>query len=257
MSARGLWRLLGGLVLGLAVLAGGSAAWGQLARQSDTDHQTYWQPISAVEVDSGSAMVKIEAGAADRVTVSENLDWALRRPSVSRTVTGSVLKVSVSCRTPVGLMGCGVTLDIQVPAATAIRAKGSSGTTLVRGVSGEIRARTTSGQVRLDGVSGPIWAWATSGQITGKELASQVVQAAAGSGRVDLSYARSPHSVTATTTSGSLAVSVPADRTRYRVDGRTTSGSWDVDPGLLDSAADRTIDVTTMSGQVSVMYATR
>jgi len=256
VTQRRLWRLLGGLVLGLALLAGGSTAWGQLARQSDTDHQTYWQPITAVEVDSGSAMVRIEAGAADRVTVWENLDWALRRPSVSRTVTGSVLKVSVSCRTPVGLMGCGVNLDIQVPAATVIRAKGSSGTTLVRGVSGEIRARTTSGQLRLDGVSGPVWAWATSGRITGKELASQVVQAAAGSGQVDLAYARPPRTVTATSTSGSVAVTVPADRTRYRVDGRTASGSWDVDPGLLDSTADRAIDVTTMSGPVSVMYAT-
>ncbi|MDH6125269.1 DUF4097 family beta strand repeat-containing protein [Kitasatospora sp. GP82] len=246
------WRLLGVVVLVVALLAGASAAWSQLAHQGHSEHHTFWQSIKTVEVDSGSAQVLIEAGAPDRVTVKESLDWSLRRPSVTAEADGNTLRVSVSCRGPIAVIGCGAALDIQVPAATEIRTQSSSGSTLIRGISGEIRSRTSSGLLQLEYVSGQVWAKASSGQIIAKELGSSVVQAAASSGEVSLAFARPPTSVTATTTSGPVSIAVPVESTRYQVSGHRLSGSWSVDPDVSDSSSGRTIDITTMSGAVAV-----
>ncbi|WP_441246200.1 DUF4097 family beta strand repeat-containing protein [Kitasatospora sp. McL0602] len=255
MVERQVWRVVGWLMLTTALLVGGVSSWEWLAQQSHSEQRVYWQPIKTVELDSGSAEVRLVAGAADRVTVGQKLKWALRRPSVEVQLAGQTLKVAVQCHSPLGVTGCGVTLDIQVPAATAIQARSSSGAVQIHGVSGEIRAQSLSGQFKLDGVSGPVWVKSTSGQIVGRGLASQKVQAAVTSGRIDLAFARPPEAVTVLATSGETVVAVPTDQTRYNVTGHVTSGNWGVDPGVMDSTSHRTIDATVTSGDVSVTPA--
>ncbi|MGK4583393.1 DUF4097 family beta strand repeat-containing protein [Kitasatospora sp. HPMI-4] len=239
----------------ITLLGGGVTAWSELNHQRRTAHRTFWQssnPIRTVEVSSGSAQVLVEAGAPDRVTVKEDLGWVVSRPSVSTQVVGSTLRVAVSCGGPIPVIGCSVALDIQVPTETEVHTQNSSGGTLICGVSGEIRARTTSGRLQLEGVSGPVWAKSTSGNITARELGAPVVDAASSSGQVDLGFALPPGSVTATTVSGAVVVAVPGKNTRYRVGGHTLSHSWSVDPDMEDSSSDRRIDITTMSGPVTV-----
>ncbi len=250
---RKVWRLLGALVMAVFLLAGGASAWARMAVQTRNEQQVFWQSIKTVEVDSGSAQVSLDAGAPDRVTVRDTMDWALRRPSVATELRGTTLKVAVSCISPLGLFPCGVRLDIQVPAATAVHVRSSSGSTQVSGVSGEVWATTTSGRVRLEGVSGPIRVQATSGRIDAAELSSTEVRASAWSGRVALAFARPPRTVTVTTMSGPVAVVVPARQVRYRVGGLSTSGAWQIDPTVVGSASPRSVDVTTTSGPVSVL----
>ncbi|MFB7663874.1 DUF4097 family beta strand repeat-containing protein [Kitasatospora sp. NPDC056138] len=248
----GVWRRISVVVLVIILLSGGVTAWSLLSHQSRTERRTFWQQIKTVEVDSGSAKVSVEAGAADRVTLKESLGWVTRRPSVNAQVVGSTLRVAVSCGGPISVIGCDAALDIQVPAATGIHTQGSSGDTYIRGVSGEIRAKTVSGQLWLESVSGVVWAKSASGEIVAKELGSSVVQTASSSGQMSLGFARPPESVTATTTSGPVVITVPGENMRYHVGGHTLSHSWSIDPDVEDSGSKHTIDITTMSGSVTV-----
>ncbi|MGE7432679.1 DUF4097 family beta strand repeat-containing protein [Kitasatospora sp. NPDC001175] len=101
-------------------------------------------------------------------------------------------------------------------------------------------------------MSGPVWGKSTSGSISARELGSSEVDVASSSGQMDLGFALPPRAVTATTTSGPVVVTVPGGNTRYRVDGHTSSHSWNVDPDVEDSSSARKIDITSMSGPVTV-----
>ncbi|AUG77131.1 hypothetical protein CFP65_2291 [Kitasatospora sp. MMS16-BH015] len=253
MSESHAWRTIGRMLIVTAVLFGGISTWVWLSDQSHHEQHTYWQPVSAVEVDSGDAAVRVAAGAADRVTVQESMEWAFRRPSVSLHLTGHTLKVGVQCRSPFGSVTCAVQLTVQVPAGTAVRTVSGSGRTELSGLSGAVRAQAGSGEVSLEGLSGPVWTQSTSGQITGTDLTSRQVQAAITSGRVQLGFSRPPDSVTATATSGTVVVTLPTGQGGYRVDGHVTSGTWSVDPSVVNSASSRTIDATATSGLVRVV----
>ncbi|MER5637333.1 DUF4097 family beta strand repeat-containing protein [Kitasatospora sp. NPDC002227] len=253
MSERAVWRSIGRVLLVAAVLVGAVGTWSWLASQSQREQHVYWQPVAAVEVDGGGADVKIAAGAADRVTVQESMEWAIRKPAVSLRLVGQTLKIKAQCRTPFVTNLCSVSLTVQVPAQTSVQTLSGSGATEVTGTSGKVRAQAQSGQVVLHGLSGQVWAQCTSGEIIGTGLGSSQVQAAVSSGRIDLGFAKPPQSVTATATSGTVRVSVPPDGVGYRVDGHTTSGSWMVDPSLNSTGSPRHIDVSLTSGDVEVL----
>ncbi|WP_030270660.1 DUF4097 family beta strand repeat-containing protein [Streptomyces sp. NRRL B-24484] len=258
---RRVWRAVAIIVLTLTVLAGAGMAWGAMAYRATTTSRTFLAPVAAVEINAAGAQVRVEAGAPDRVTVDQRADWALRQPSVDESLHEGTLRISVHCGTVVGPLdtdafGCGLLLDIRIPAGVPVRARGTSGGFTARGLSGEIRVETTSGAIRLDAVSGPVWAKATSGQITGEALASSRIRAVLTSGQLLLMFARPPVEVTATATSGQVDLGLPADPAGYRIDHRTTSGAVDISPALRSDTSTHHIDIATSSGQISVEKAT-
>ncbi|MFJ5923772.1 DUF4097 family beta strand repeat-containing protein [Kitasatospora sp. NPDC092948] len=249
---RRLWRAIGVLALACA-LAGGAASTGAALVQQDTVREkSYFEAINRLDIDSGPAVVTVRAGGTDRVIVTERVGWSLHKPTVSQRIEADTLSVSVDCPEASLLFGCAVVLEIQVPAATAIKSRSGSGRTEIFGTSGEISTETGSGQVQLSQVSGAIRAESGSGQIIGTGLTSAETRASSSSGQVTLQYDRPPTSVTARMASGNLVLQVPDDRSQYRIDLSTAGAEKVVDPSLQDSTSSRVIDIVTASGTVTV-----
>jgi len=244
--------LVGILVIVATVLFGSGAAWAGLAQQETRSERTYFDGIRTVEITSGSADVEVRAGGADRTVVGQRVGWAVRRPSVSQSLDGDTLRIAVACPTPQAVLGCQVKLDIEVPAATSVHTRSSSGRIEIHGLSGNTRVETGSGSIGLFGLSGPLWAKASSGQIIGTGLACSEVRALASSGQITFAFVRPPKAVTARLASGPLVLHLPSDGSTYRLDFSSASGRQDVDPDIIDSASTRVLDITTASGPVTV-----
>ncbi|MFE3113445.1 DUF4097 family beta strand repeat-containing protein [Kitasatospora indigofera] len=254
-TARGLrvWRLVGGLVMAVVLVLSGSQAMGVLVRQHTVRDKTYALAARELVLDTTGAEVRIEPGLPGQVLVRSSLDWTLRKPLVAMLWEGDTLKVTVRCdrMLDLGGLGCGVGLDIRVPAATAVTGLSTSGSVEVRGLTGDVRLRSGSGAVVLTGLGGRVTARSGSGSVWGTALASARVEVGTGSGDARLAFARPPDTVTASTTSGELWITVPTG-SRYRITGRSASGGRSIDPVLEDPAAPRGIDVSTRSGAVFI-----
>ncbi|MFC9326633.1 DUF4097 family beta strand repeat-containing protein [Kitasatospora sp. NPDC057015] len=247
------WRLVGGLVMAVVLVLSGSQALGVLVEQHSVRDKTYALAARELLLDGAGADVRIEPGLPGQVLVRTSLDWTLRKPLVAMLWEGDTLKVTVRCdrMLDLGGLGCGVRLDIRVPAATAVTGRSTSGSTEVRGLTGDVRLLSASGAVVLSGLGGRVSAMSTSGAVWGTALTSARVEVVTRSGEARLSFARPPDAVTASTTSGELSLTVPS-ASRYRITGRSNSGGRSIDPVLEEPGAPRSIDVSTTSGSVSI-----
>ncbi|MFI6443656.1 DUF4097 family beta strand repeat-containing protein [Kitasatospora sp. NPDC050543] len=247
------WRLLGVVVLLSGMLSGAAGAWAKIAHQRTVREHTYPERIGYLAVDGGSADVRIKAGAPDRVVVRTTVDWAVRMPVVDQTLADGALKVTVRCSALLGVnvLGCGVQLEIEVPADVSVGARVTSGSLQVRSLSGAVRVESTSGELKLDGVSGSVAATTASGPVVAVNLGSALVQTQAESGPVRISFIRPPQSVTVSTSSGPVDITVPTG-SHYRVTGRSDTDTRTVAPGLPDNNSTNGIDVTTTSGPVRI-----
>ncbi|MEU3505451.1 DUF4097 family beta strand repeat-containing protein [Streptomyces hundungensis] len=210
-------------------------------------------PVSAVAVDAGSARITITTGARDRVTMNGKLTWSRKRPEVERTWEGDTLTVRTRC---VGFVdryvqNCQVELDLAIPAGTRLKVRSGSGEVTLRELSGPVDVESGSGPVKLTGLTGTVRAKAGSGEIRASRLASPNVTSTTGSGAMSIAFSAPPRQVTARAGSGSVTVTVP-EGTRYRVGGRSGSGSRTIQDELIDTASDRSLDITTGSGSASI-----
>ncbi len=252
-AGRRAWQAVGGTVIAVVVVLAGVQVWTVLVQQHLQATKVYERAARVLALDTGSAQVTVQPGLPDRVSVRRNLDWTLREPVVSMTWAADVLTVSVSCgRLPVvGGTDCDVSLDIEVPAGTQVSGRSTSGSTEVRGLTGDVRLTTTSGAILLAGLGGQVTARSSSGMIQGGSLASARVRADTGSGQVRLAFARPPDAVSVSAGSGEIGIVVPAG-SRYRITGRSRSGDGSIDPVLADPGSQRSIDVAAGSGRVTV-----
>ncbi|MFD8480709.1 DUF4097 family beta strand repeat-containing protein [Kitasatospora sp. NPDC059673] len=249
---RRVWRIIGVLVLACTLVGGAATTGAALVQRDSVYERTFFEAIDRLDIDSGPAMVTVRAGGTDRVIVTERVGWSLRRPAVSEQVEADTLAISVDCPEASMLFGCAVALEIQVPAATAVKSRSGSGRTEILDISGDTLAETGSGQIELSRVSGAIWAKGGSGQIVGTGLTSAETRAFSSSGQVTLQYDRPPASVTARLASGSLVLQVPDDRSQYRIDLSSAGTALVMDPSLQNSASSRVLDIVTASGDVTI-----
>ena len=247
------WRLVGGLVMAGVLVLSGSQAVGVLVQQHTVRDKAYGLGARELVLDSTGADVRIEPGLPGQVLVRTSLDWTLRKPLVAMIWEGDTLKVSVRCDRllDLGGLGCGVRLDIRVPAATVVTGRSTSGPVEVRGLTGDVQLRSGSGAVGLSGLGGRVSVRSASGAVRGTALASARVEVETASGEARLAFSRPPDAVTASTGSGELWITVPAG-SRYRMTGRSASGGRSIDPVLEEPGAPRSIDVSTGSGSVLI-----
>ncbi|MGV9264355.1 DUF4097 family beta strand repeat-containing protein [Kitasatospora sp. NPDC003701] len=253
------WRVTGTLALAFVVVFGAVQTWAMVVQQKTVSERTYRVPVTRVELDTGTAAVRIRPGAPGRVLVKQYLDWTVRKPSVSAVFDGDVLTVRMRCNQllPVVDVGCDALIDLEVPAETSVSGGGTSGSMEVRDLTGDVRLSATSGAIQLSGLSGQVYARTTSGQLTGTGLTSPRVEARAYSGEVDLAFVRPPHLVDIGATSGSVSLGLPKG-SRYAFDagGGSGSGNRHIDPELADAAGSDTVRVVTTSGEVRVVSST-
>ncbi|WP_327297694.1 MULTISPECIES: DUF4097 family beta strand repeat-containing protein [unclassified Streptomyces] len=255
---RGTWIVVALLSALLLVAPVGAEAWAQFARQSSSSTSSDLvdqHPVKAVDVDSGSSEVSISAGTGREVRVHQELSWSLRRPTVDRSWDGDTLRLRTRCDGTLAMtsLGCSVRLDLSVPAGVAVRVVSGSGQVRVSGLTGSMDLRSGSGELQLYGVAGQIRVRTGSGAVDGIALTSKAVDAQTGSGRAKFEFAAPPEKLTGSVGAGEFEATLPLG-SRYQVRGGTHSGTWSVEKGVADPAAERRIDVSSRSGTVHIGY---
>jgi DUF4097 and DUF4098 domain-containing protein YvlB len=136
---------------------------------------------------------------------------------------------------------------VTAPAGVRVSADVTSGSLNLKGVS-TVDATTTSGSITISEATGAISARTDSGTITGAGLRSGAVVASAKSGSISLELA-APADVQATTTSGSLGLTVPP--AAYRVDATPGSGGADIRIAN-DPTGQYCLDLKAHSGHITL-----
>jgi hypothetical protein len=246
--------LVAAVVAVLVVASVGLKALLEAAHQEAFSRVVSRHRVTAVIVSAPAGSVTVRAGRAGQVAIGITRSWvfSFSKPRIRRTWAGTTLTITASCPQPDLFGDCGVGLDLAVPSGTAVTAAVTSGSVLAENLADSLRLLASTGQVTVVAARGPVWARVTSGEISGSALDSPQVNATAGSGAVSLAYAVPPWQVTARAGAGSVLVTLPSSRYRYRVQGRTGSGSRSIDGALVDAASRRVITVTTGSGNVMV-----
>ncbi len=242
--------LVVGGVLALVLLGIGSYAVANvLVRTTERDAATFAGPVRRVEVHvTGS--VHVRGGPADEARLTRRSTFGVHRPTVRHSLVEGLLTVRVECPGGVTVV-CDNRVDLVVPtdASLSIDAFG----THVTDVDGDVEVHSGAGSVELVRVRGRVDVDVGGGAISGSDLASPEVRAAAGAGSVDLQFAIAPTDVDARSGAGSVVVTVPAGEEAYRVEADAGAGE-DVVRVRTDPTSDRVIRANAGAGSVEVLY---
>ncbi|QYG95022.1 hypothetical protein HC251_23045 [Iamia sp. SCSIO 61187] len=240
---------LGGLVVVLLLGLGTFAAANVMVRTTERDSTTLTGEVLRAEVHV-TGKVTIRTGPADRVEIDRRSSFGVREPRVVETLVDGLLTVRVECIGGISII-CTNRVDLVVPSDVSftISALGAS----VSDVEGDIELDSGAGAVDLERVSGDLQMSVGGGSITGRDLRSTRVDATAGAGSVDLSFAVPPEDVEATSGAGSVVVEVPPGDEAYRIDAESGAGSTDI-AVRTDPTSDRVIRAAAGAGSTDVRY---
>lgn len=189
------------------------------------------QPVSAVNVDSYGGPVRITAGAAPRVEVTETIAYdknAGGPPALTDSVSGGRLTLAdPACDAG----GCEVGFTLTVPRDTAVTV--SSG----------------GGPVVIDGLSGTLTADSGGGLVDAQGLTPADVTVTTGGGPSVLGFGAAPRTVTVSSNGGSARIGVPGGP--YALTANSGGGLESVEVAT-DPKAGRTLTVSTAGGPVLI-----
>jgi hypothetical protein len=241
----------------VAVIAvtGVGAVWvAQAVGASTTTNEVFTlDPGSAkLEVDIDKGQVLLTAGTGDRVQVRRTVPDADRAPRVEERADAHGASLKSRCPAWSG-RACSIRYEIAVPAGYAMDVAAGTGRVEVHGLTVEkLQIGGSSGSTHLEDVKGEVEINSTSGSITGTRLGLSEFVARVGSGRTSVDFTLPPDRVSATTGSGAVTIRVPAGDGPYRVAAHSGSGEEDVQVPT-DPASPRHIDVSSSSGDVAVL----
>lgn len=241
------------LVLGgaLAMVLIGLTVWQfvtLLARQHDTSTRVLPATGSRLTVEVGSGSVSVTSGNDDEVRITRRLEWSFSRPRLTEVATADGVLLTARCGRS---WNCTTSYEVVVPSRFAVELRSSGGSLAVRGVTGAVRLRSSGGRVTASDVSGQLDLRSSAGAVRGEGLRSTEVAANSSGGRVQLTFALAPELVSATSSAGSVTVTVPAGSGPYQVDAGSSAGSTQVRVPT-DPAADRRITARSSGGEVRI-----
>lgn len=244
------------VVAAVAVLAiAGGAIWvTQSTRPATTSEETFTldpgSSVLAVDVDRGQ--VRLTASAGDGLDVRRTVRHAGRAPVVDEWADAQGAMLSSRCPALSG-RGCSISYEIGVPPGYVIDVAAGTARVEVQGLTvDKLQVESSSGSTQLEDVKGSVEIDSSSGSITGTRLGLSAYVARAGSGPTSLEFTLPPDQVTAKSTSGAVAIRLPAYGGPYRVAAQSGSGEEDVQVST-DPASSRRIDVTSSSGDIAVL----
>jgi hypothetical protein len=229
--------------------------------KADLQHQAgpilrYQHAISDLQVQANSGgMIAIDAGPPGQVTVTSTSAWLVRKPAVTQSWQGGVLRVSATCPKFDPFEDCQASVTITVPAATAVQGQAGAGSLTVAGLSGPLHLAATSGLLLARNVSGPVWATVESGSIVARTgLRSLSVHASVTSGLIDLIFTTRPRTAAVVVGSGSARITVPSG-SRYRVVAAGSPGALlYLAPGLSDPTSRLLLSAVVGTGEARISY---
>jgi hypothetical protein len=200
--------------------------WKSIAARYDDDASSP-AAISEIRVTGKAVAVEVRPGAGTGVEIHRTaryLNPTHSRPAPTHRIEGSVLYLGGDD----GCTMCVIEYVVVVPAGVHVSADIGTGSLDLTGVS-SVEARVSTGSINIADATGNVTARTDTGSVTGTGLRSDVVVATVGTGGVSLELA-TPADVEATTGTGSVEVTVPADA--YRVEASTGLGELKV--GIQD-----------------------
>ncbi len=252
---RRVWRVVGATFAAVTLACGVLNAVTWLARQSETQTQTYRQPVSRIVLDLDTGDLTVTPSGDDTVTVQRHLRWTLAKPTIEETWDGGTLRIRVRCAQFQFAINslCGVDYVLQVPKGVDVEAHSDTGDTTVRDVEGSLRLTTDTGDIDVSNTPGTLWVRTDTGDVRASGLASSEVDVATDTGDVVLRFTRPPSRVQVATDTGDVSVAVPRGDA-YRVQTSTDIGSKNIRI-LQDVTASRTIIARTDVGDVDLFYS--
>jgi hypothetical protein len=258
-SFRALWWIAAAIVLIVLVAGAALYFWGTLAYSTQTQHQVFTRPVTAVTIDADAADIIVTAGPAGQVSVERTLQTSKGwQPVITETWTGSSLRVTVNCPSSFFGRKCAIRYAIAVPASTVVDVRADSGSVSAKGLTARTSLSASSGDLTATDLAGPLTLRADSGNLTGSGLTSTNVTANADSGNISLTFAAAPKAVDVSADSGDVRVAVPRTGTpddSYTVQASVDSGTRTVSV-RTPSSTGRTINAKADSGDVTVTYQT-
>lgn len=242
-------------IIGLSVVLLGAAAllWNERLFPGPittvTENQEYNRQITSLDLDIESGDVQIRPGTDGKVSIERHFKWSGKKPTFTEKWDDTKLRISTDC--PEDQRNCSLGYVVYVPDTVAVDAHTDAGRIDVEGVDGGVRLQTSAGNIDASDVTGAVWARVSDGNITVSGQSAEVdVQAS--SGNIDLRFDTAPAQVKAKTASGSIEVIVPFGDA-YAVRADTSSGRRTISVQQA-TAAERSIDIQTSSGNVTVQY---
>lgn len=223
-----------GTVIALAVAAGVAVGVSFASTSERTEATTIdTTELSSLRIAAGVADVRVRPTTGSTLEVSAEISEGLLDTdyAVRRSDDGEIV-ISSSCR-PWLVPGCGVEVELGVPEGLPLE------------------VRTTSGSIELDAVGGVVVARSGSGDIAATDLTAVDLDLLTTSGDIEAAFATQPAGVKARTSSGDVALDLPAGETRYAVRADTDSGTVESDVED-DPAGTGFVTVETASGDIDL-----
>jgi hypothetical protein len=224
---------------------------------------TVAQPVTTLAVQSSPGPVRVTAGPAHRVRITEAITYdpgaggpQAAAPSVS---DGVLTLIEPACECTVGFVvtvppGVGVAADtgggpVTVSGVAAANVDSGGGPVQATGVTGPLVVDTDGGALTLSDITGPVQADTGGGPLQADGLSSATVTVTTGGGEARIGFTAAPDAVFVTTDGGPALLTLPGDP--YALTVRSYGGPVSVGVAS-DPAADRSVTVATGGGPLQI-----
>lgn len=208
---------------------------------------------AAVQVETGSGRIRLEAAAVDRVTAVVTGEFDEEKCELTSTERGGRLTLTLKGRRRYfwADADCRAGFDIKAPPATLLSVKTGSGGVEVGAFTSGAEITSGAGAVKFDGLSGPVRLASGAGSVSGR-IYSEYFSAMSGAGTLSLDWTKAPVKGEASVKSGAGAVRLgfPAG-SRLKVNCRSGAGSVNNEIGS-DPSAPFSLDVKSGAGSVEL-----
>jgi hypothetical protein len=226
-----------------------------LAHAESDVARTFDGPVDRVDVSVDAGSVRLVATDAERITVRARVSDGLVATDHDERLEDGALVLQVSCP-PVLSAFCSVDYVVELPADVAVRVRTETAPVTVIGTTAPLDVATDTGGIRLVDTEGDVVARTDTGTVTLDEVVASRTDVRTDTGTVRAGYAREPDAVDVRTDTGSVEIVLPDSGTSYRLVTDTGSGSIAA-PVRTDPDAERSIEVSTGTGSITVTYAAR
>ncbi|HVT71184.1 MAG TPA: DUF4097 family beta strand repeat-containing protein [Trebonia sp.] len=240
-----------------------------------------------VTVNAAGGNIAVRPAAHGPATLAGTANYSLVRPHITSRTTGSSTSFRYACAS--GLLSCGLSATVGVPAATAVSVSTGGGGATVTGISGPVTLSSGGGNLAADRTSGPLAlhtdgggigltavtssavtassgggniqaAGITSpsvimttdgGNIQATTVKSATVTASSGGGNIEVAFSGVPRDVRVTTSGGNITLLLPVGTTGYHVDAHTDGGTV-TDSVPQNTASPNVITATSGGGNIVI-----
>jgi hypothetical protein len=272
-ASRWAWGL-SGLVAAVALAVPGTrlialtgVPWHQPPPLHDvTRSLTVPQPVTSLIVQSYGGQVRVTAGPARRVQVTERIAYELKDggpPAITESVSGGRLSLGdPACQ----LSSCYTAFTVTVPAGTTVTVDTGGGPADISGVaaatvdsggglaritqvSGPLTVSTGGGPLTLDEVTGPLRADTSGGMLIARGITSGTANISTGGGPAQVVFAAPPETVSLDTDGGPAILRVPGGPYALTA---TSDGGPELIGIATDPAAHPSIHISSGGGPLQI-----